>query len=130
MSFARRSMSERIGLLDDVSVQTKPTRIPFVCYEDILMCLFVLEYATLAINLSLLQHSHLKLDTLDRKEQIFVRKADSYSPVISKSARSRHYYLAKSARSRHYYLASDHTIHRAFKRALLEKMNVVDDVRI
>ena len=112
-------MSERIGLLDDVSVQTKPTRIPFVCYEDISMCLFVLEYATLAINLSLLQHSHLKLDTLDRKEQIFVRKADSYSPVISKCARSRHYYLA-----------SDHTIHRAFKRALLEKMNVVDDVRI
>ena len=30
-----------------------------------LMCLFVLEYATLAINISLLQHSHLKLDTLD-----------------------------------------------------------------
>ena len=39
-------MSERIGLLDYVSVQTKPTRIPFVCYEEILMCLFVLEYAT------------------------------------------------------------------------------------
>ena len=39
-----------------------------------LMCLFVLEYATLAINLSLLQHSRLKLDTLDRKEQIFCAK--------------------------------------------------------
>ena len=38
------------------------------------MCLFVLEYATLAINLSLLQHSHLKLDTLDRKEQFFCAK--------------------------------------------------------
>ena len=66
-------MSERI--LDDISVQTKLTRIPFVCYEEILMCLFVLEYATLAINLSLLQHSHLKLDTLDRKEQIFCAKS-------------------------------------------------------
>ena len=140
MSFARRSMSERI--LDDISEQTKPTRIPLVWYEEILICLFVQEYATLAINISLLQHSHLKLDKLDRKEQIFfARKPNSYSPVISKSARSRHYYiaksarsrhykLAKSARSRHYYLASDHTIHRAFKRALLKKMNVVDDVRI
>ena len=29
------------------------------------ICPFVLEYATLAINLSLLQHSHLKFDTLD-----------------------------------------------------------------
>ena len=85
-----------------------------MCYEEVLMCLFVLEHATLAINLSLLQHSHLKLDTLDRKEQIFLREnqTHSYSPVISKSARSCHYYLAKSARSRHYYLSSDHTIHR------------------
>ena len=57
------------------------------------------------------------------KNSFFARKPDSYSPVSSKSARSRHYYLAKSpsARSRHYYLASDHTIHRAFKRALLKK---------
>ena len=58
-------MSERI--LDDVSEQTKAARIPFVCYEDMLMCLFVLEYATLAINRSVPQHSYLKLDTLDRK---------------------------------------------------------------
>ena len=36
------------------------------------------EYATLAINLSLLQHSHLKLDTLDRKDQIFCAKPDSF----------------------------------------------------
>ena len=112
-------MSERIGLLDDVSVQTKPARIPFVCYKEILMCLFVLEYATLAINLSLLQHSHSNSILSTEKNRFFVRKSDSYSPVISKSARSRHYYLA-----------SDHTIHRAFKRALLKKMNVVDDVRI
>ena len=40
------------------------------------------------------------------------------------------YYLVKSARSRHYHLASDDTFHRAFKRALLKKMNIVDDVRI
>ena len=114
-------MSERIGLLDDVSVQTKPTRIPFVCYEEILMCLFVLEYATLAINLSLLQHSHSNSIRSTEKNRFLVRKSDSYSPFISKSARSRHYYLAKSARSRHYYRASDHTIHRAFNRALLKK---------
>ena len=127
MLCARRSTSE--GILDDVSEQIKPTGIPFVCYEEILICPFVLEYATLAINLSLLQHSHLKLDTLDRKEQFFARKPDSDSPVstkspdrATKSARLRHYYLAKSARSRH------HTIHRVFKRALLKKMNVVYDV--
>ena len=35
MSFARRSTSE--GILDDISEQTKPTGIPFVCYEEILM---------------------------------------------------------------------------------------------
>ena len=78
--------------------------------EEIMLCPCVLEYATLAINLSLLQHSHLKLDTLDRTEQSFCS--------------------SKSARSRHYYLASDHTIHRAFKRALLKKMNLFDDVRL
>ena len=66
-------MSE--GILDDVSEKSKPTGIPFVGYEEILICPFVLEYATLAINLSLLQHNHLKLDTLDRKDQIFCAKA-------------------------------------------------------
>ena len=64
------------------------------------------------------------------KNRFFARKADSYSPVSSKSARSRQYCIATSARSRHYNLASDHTIHRAFKRALSKKMNVVDDVRL
>ena len=63
-------MSEGIGLLYVVSEQTKHTGIPFLCYEETLICPFVLEYATLAINLSLLRHSHLKLDTLDQKEQI------------------------------------------------------------
>ena len=53
-----------------MSEQTKHTGIPFLCYEEILICQFVLEYATLVINLSPLQHSHLKLDTLDRKERI------------------------------------------------------------
>ena len=56
--------------------QNKPTGIPFVCYEEILTCPFVLEYATLAINLSLLQHSHLKLD---RKDQIdFLRENQTH----------------------------------------------------
>ena len=108
MSFRRRSTSE--GILDVVSEQTKHTGIPFLCYEEILLCPFVLEYATLAINRSLLQHSHLKLDTLERKEQILCAKTVSYSSVYSKSARSRHYYLAKSARPRHYYLVSDRLI--------------------
>ena len=66
-----------------------PQEFLLCAYEEILIYPFVLEYATPAINLSLLQHSHLKLDTLDRKEQIFARKPDSYSPVSSKSARSR-----------------------------------------
>ena len=50
------------------------------------------EYATLAINLSLLRQwqFHLKLE---RKDQIYGWKTDSYLPVPSKSARSRHYYL-------------------------------------
>ena len=89
--------------------------------------LFVLEYATLAINLSLLQHSHLKLDTLDRKEHIFLREnqTHTYSPVISKSARSCHYYLAKSARSRHYYLSSDHTIHRGSRERCWKKWTLL-----
>ena len=68
----------------------------------------VLEYAMLAINISLLQHSHLKPDTLDRKGRILWARSRLYSPVSSKAARSRHYYLAKSARLRHYHLASDH----------------------
>ena len=101
----------------------------------------VLEYAMLAINISLLQHSHLKPDTLDRKGRILWARSRLYSPVSSKAARSRHYYLAKSARLRHYHLASDHkwnerstdisllisihTIHRAVKRALSTKINVV-----
>ncbi len=45
-------MSE--GILDVVSEQTKHTGIPFLCYEEILIYPFVLEYATLAVNLSLL----------------------------------------------------------------------------
>ncbi len=45
MSFTRRST-------DFVSDQTKRTEIPLLCYEEILICHFVLEYATLAINLS------------------------------------------------------------------------------
>ena len=48
-SCRRRSTSE--GILDVVSEQTKHTRIPFLGYEEILLCPFVLEYATLAINL-------------------------------------------------------------------------------
>ena len=88
MSFTRRSTE---GILDFVSVQTKHTGIPLLCYEEILICPFVLDYATLAINIYLLQHSHLKLDTIDRINNKFCgRKTDS-----SKSARSRHYYLAK-----------------------------------
>ena len=42
------------------------------------------------------------------KNRFYGRKTDLYSPVSSKSARSRYYYLAKSARPRHYYLTSDH----------------------
>ena len=56
------------------SEQTKHTGISCLCFEVILICQFVPEYATLAINLSLLQHSHLKLDTLDRKERILWAK--------------------------------------------------------
>ena len=56
------------------SEQTKHTGIPFLCFEVILICQIVPEYATLAINLSLLQHSHLKLDRLDRKERILLAK--------------------------------------------------------
>ena len=58
--------------------KTKPTGIPFVCYEEILTCPFALEYATLAIDLSLCQYSHLKLDTLDRKDQIFLRENQTH----------------------------------------------------
>ncbi len=64
MSFTRRSTE---GILDFVSEHSKHTGIPLLCYEEILICPFVLEYATLAINISLLQHSHLKLDTINRK---------------------------------------------------------------
>ena len=46
----------------------------FFGFEVILICQFVPEYATLAINLSLLQHNDLKLDTLDRKERILWAK--------------------------------------------------------
>ena len=67
-------LHEGIGLLDVVSEQTKHTGISFLSFEVILICQFVPEYATLAINLSLLQNSHLKLDTLDRKEPILWAK--------------------------------------------------------
>ena len=77
-----------------VSEQTK--YIGFSCDEEIvlliwaaLICPFVLEYATIAINFSLLRHWQCHL-----KEQIYWRKADSYSPVSSKSARSRHYSIS------------------------------------
>ena len=46
----------------------------FCAMKKILISPFVLEYVTLAINLSLLQHSHLKLDMLDRKEHILWAK--------------------------------------------------------
>ena len=66
------------GILGVISEQIKHTGIHFLCYEDTLICpgirdachWSVLEYATLAINLSLLQHSHPKPDTLDRKGRI------------------------------------------------------------
>ena len=61
------------------------------------------------------------------KKQIFLREnqTHSYSPVISKSARSCHYYLAKSARSRHYYLSSDHTIHRGSRERCWKKWTLL-----
>ena len=59
---------------DVFSEQTKHTGISFLCFEVILIGQFVPEYATLAINRSLLQHSHLKLDTFDRKEWILWAK--------------------------------------------------------
>ena len=87
------------------------------------MCLFVLvlEYATLAINISLLQHSHLKLDTLDRKEQIFCAKTrlilihqSSLNPPDRATTISR--------------LMITQSI--VVQESVVEKMNVVDDVRI
>ena len=54
-------------ILDFISEQTKHTGMHLLCYDEIMFCPFVLEDATLAINLSLLQHSHLKRDTIDRK---------------------------------------------------------------
>ncbi len=48
------------------------------------------------------------ISNLTRSTEKNGRKTDSYLPVSSKSARSRHYYLAKSAWSRHCHLASDH----------------------
>ena len=71
ISLTRRSTE---GILDVFTEQTKHTGISFLCFEVILICQFIPEYATLAINLSLLQHSHLKLDTLDRKERILWAK--------------------------------------------------------
>ncbi len=64
MSLTRRSTE---GILNVFSEQTKYTGISFLCFEVILICQFFPEYATLAINRSLLQRSHLKLDTIDRK---------------------------------------------------------------
>ena len=48
--------------------------------QELLFCAMktywsVLEYATLAINIALLQHSHLKPDTLDRKGRILWAKS-------------------------------------------------------
>ena len=127
MSFARRSTSE--GIHDDVSEQTKPTGIHVVCCEEILICPCVLEYATLAINLALFQHSHLKLDMLDRKEQIFARKPDSYSPVSSKSARSRHYDVSLNPPDRATTISRliTQSIVRSRERCC-KKMNIFDDV--
>ncbi len=70
----------------------------------------VLEYATLAINLSLLQHSHVKPDTRQKMTDFMGEKQTHIRPSSTKSARSRHYYLATPARLRHYHLASDHKI--------------------
>ena len=126
-------MSERIGLLDDVSVQTKPTRIHFVCYEEMLMCLFVLEYATLAINLSLLQHSHLKLDTLDQKEQIFLCEKQTHIHQSSLNPPDRATIISLNPPDRATTISrliTQSILCLAFKRELLKKMNVVDDVRI
>ena len=54
MPLTRRSTE---GILDVVSEQTKHTGISFLCFDVILICQFVPEYAMLAINLSLLQHN-------------------------------------------------------------------------
>ena len=100
MSLARRSTE---GILDVVSEQTKHTGIPFLCYEEIRICPFVLEFSTPSVFLCF----NTGISNLTRSTEKNGRKTYSYLPVSSKSARSRHYYLAKSARSRHYPIASD-----------------------
>ena len=76
--------------------------------HDFLFCVMKKHwYATLAINLSLLQQPSQTRHDRPKINRFYVREIDS-----SKSARSRHYYLAKSARSRHYHLASEWTIAR------------------
>ena len=92
VSFTRQSTSEWI--LDVVSEQTKHAGIPFLCYEEILIYPFVLEYATLAINLSLL------LPSLTSTQPPQTRHARPNTTDFMG-------YLAKSARSRHYYIVFD-----------------------
>ena len=128
MSLTRRSTE---GILDVVSVQTKHTGIPFLCYEEILSIKDHLSWNTRrspSIFLCSNQPSQTRHALPKRTGEM--RKTDSYSAVSSKSARSRHYYVAKSARSRHYHLASDRLITKGmnqhtFKIALL-KTNVYD----
>ena len=67
------------------------------------------------------------------EDGFYGRKADSYSPVSSKPARLRHYHLASdhkwNERSTDIsVLISIHTIHCAFKRALLWRLSLGDDV--
>ena len=93
------SRDDTEGILGVVSEQIKHTGIPFLCYEDILICPGIRDA----------RHQPFSASTQPtEKDGFYGRKADSYWPVSSKSARSHHYYLAKSARLRHYHLASDH----------------------
>ena len=132
------SRDDTEGILGVVSEQTKHTGIPFLCYEDILICAGIRDarHQSFSASTQPSQTRHARTKRTD-----FMGENHSHSPVSCKSVRSRHYYLAKSARLRHYHLASDHklkerstdiplltsihTIHRASKRALSKKMNDV-----
>ena len=100
-----RDDTEGIGLLGVVSEQAKHTGMPFLCYEDILICPGIRDarHQPFSASTQPSQTRHARPKRTD-----FMGEKHSYSPVSSKSARSRHYYLGKSARLRHYHLASDH----------------------